>query len=58
MRVRGDRAGERVVGDGEVGRDQRAEGAAGAGPGPGTFAPLWLDALDAVTDLSAARVTA
>ncbi len=35
-----------------------AEAAAAARPGPGTFAPLWLDALDGVTDLSAARVAA
>jgi hydroxyethylthiazole kinase len=35
-----------------------AEAAAAAAAGPGTFAPLWLDALDAVTDLGRARVTA
>jgi hydroxyethylthiazole kinase len=35
-----------------------AEAAASAAAGPGTFAPLWLDALDAVTDLSAAQVSA
>ncbi|WP_091113287.1 hydroxyethylthiazole kinase [Geodermatophilus dictyosporus] len=35
-----------------------AEAAAAVAAGPGTFAPLWLDALDALTDLSAAQVTA
>jgi hydroxyethylthiazole kinase len=35
-----------------------AEAAAARAAGPGTFAPLWLDALDAVTDLGAAQVTA
>ncbi len=35
-----------------------AEAAAAAAAGPGTFAPLWLDALDAVTDLGTAHVTA
>ncbi|SNS76883.1 hydroxyethylthiazole kinase [Geodermatophilus saharensis] len=35
-----------------------AEAAAALAAGPGTFAPLWLDALDAVTDLSPAQVTA
>lgn len=34
-----------------------AEAAAAVAAGPGTFAPLWLDALDAVTDLGPARVT-
>ncbi|TKJ27425.1 hydroxyethylthiazole kinase [Blastococcus sp. CCUG 61487] len=35
-----------------------AEAAARVAAGPGTFAPLWLDALDRVTDLGPARVTA
>ena len=35
-----------------------AEAAAAEAAGPGTFAPLWLDALDAVTDLGPAQVTA
>jgi hydroxyethylthiazole kinase len=35
-----------------------AEAAAAAAAGPGTFAPLWLDALDAVTDLGPAQVSA
>jgi hydroxyethylthiazole kinase len=35
-----------------------AESAAALAGGPGTFAPLWLDALDAVPDLDAAQVTA
>ena len=35
-----------------------AERAAQVAHGPGTFAPAWLDALDGVTDLSPARVSA
>ncbi|MGY1605961.1 hydroxyethylthiazole kinase [Geodermatophilus sp. SYSU D00700] len=34
-----------------------AEAAAARAAGPGTFAPLWLDALDAVTDLGPAQVS-
>ncbi|WP_347058801.1 hydroxyethylthiazole kinase [Blastococcus sp. HT6-30] len=34
-----------------------AEAAAAVAAGPGTFAPLWLDALDAVTDFGPAQVT-
>jgi hydroxyethylthiazole kinase len=35
-----------------------AEAAASVAAGPGTFTPLWLDALDAVTDLGPAQVSA